>query len=54
MTKERRLRIGIAATRLGATDGVSLELTKWVQVLERLGHECFYFTGISDRPSDRS
>lgn len=54
MGRERKLRIGIVATRLGSTDGVSLELAKWAQVLERIGHECFYFSGESDRPAELS
>jgi len=43
------LRIGIVSTRLGSTDGVSLEAEKWVRVLERLGHRCFYFAGLCDQ-----
>lgn len=48
------LRIGLVSTRFSGTDGVSLETEKWVEVLHRLGHECFYFAGQSDRPIDRS
>lgn len=48
------LRVGIISTRLGSTDGVSLEAEKWSRVLERLGHECFYFAGLCDRPPDVS
>jgi mannosylglucosylglycerate synthase len=47
-------RIGFVSTRFAGTDGVSLETAKWVSVLERLGHTCFYFAGVSDRPTDRS
>ncbi len=50
----RRLRIGFVSTRIAGTDGVSLEIAKWAQVLEGMGHECFYFAGESDRPADRS
>ena len=39
------MRIGFIATRLSGTDGVSLEVAKWVQVLQRLGHETFYCAG---------
>ena len=46
-------RIGVVATRLNGTDGVSLETAKWVTVLERLGHTCFYFAGQSDWPAER-
>lgn len=47
-------RIGIVSTRLAGTDGVSLEVRKWVAVLERLGHECFFFAGELDWPAERS
>ena len=48
------LRIGFVSTRFAGTDGVSLETEKWAAVLERLGHTCYYFSGLSDRPEDRS
>jgi glycosyltransferase involved in cell wall biosynthesis len=48
------LRIGFVSTRIAGTDGVSLEIQKWVDVLSGLGHECFYFAGLCDRPDDRS
>ncbi len=51
---ERPRRIGFVATRISGTDGVSLEIQKWAEVLERLGHACFYIAGQSDRPADRS
>lgn len=47
-------RIGFISTRFKGTDGVSLEAEKWVEVLERLGHTCFYFAGASDTPPERS
>ncbi len=48
-------RIGIVSTRLHGTDGVSLEVVKWVNVLEeRLGHECFFFAGECEWPEDHS
>lgn len=47
-------RIGFISTRLAGTDGVSLETRKWVQVLNRLGHESFYFAGESEWPEERS
>lgn len=46
--------IGFISTRFAGTDGVSLEVTKWATVLERMGHKCFYFAGESDRPEDVS
>jgi len=47
-------RIGFISTRFAGTDGVSLETAKWATVLERLGHKCFYFCGICDRPKEIS
>jgi len=48
------LRIGFVSTRLAGTDGVSLETEKWTEVLQNLGHECFFFAGQCDRPSSHS
>ena len=48
------LHIGFVSTRFGTTDGVSLETEKWTQVLTRLGHQCFFFAGLSDRPAEIS
>ena len=50
----RGLRIGFVSTRLSGTDGVSLESAKWTNVLQELGHTCFYFAGESNRPQERS
>jgi hypothetical protein len=47
-------RIGFISTRFAGTDGVSLETAKWALVLERMGHECFYFCGECDRPQEKS
>ena len=52
MTPSRR--IGFISTRFAGTDGVSLEAAKWATVLERMGHECFYFCGQCDRPGEIS
>ncbi len=49
-----KLHIGFVSTRLGTTDGVSLETEKWTHVLSRLGHQCFFFAGLCDRPADVS
>lgn len=49
-----RHRIGFVSTRLAGTDGVSLETSKWSDVLTELGHECFYLAGESDWPAERS
>jgi mannosylglucosylglycerate synthase len=52
MTPSRR--IGFISTRFAGTDGVSLETSKWAAVLEKMGHECFYFCGQCDRPEEIS
>ena len=48
------LNIGFISFRFQGTDGVSLETSKWAEVLERMGHKCYYFSGLSDRPEARS
>jgi glycosyltransferase involved in cell wall biosynthesis len=48
--KEWPWNIGFISTRLSGTDGVSLESAKWEDVLTKLGYQCFYFVGESDRP----
>jgi glycosyltransferase involved in cell wall biosynthesis len=50
----RSINIGFISFRFLGTDGVSLETSKWAEVLEEMGHKCYYFSGQSDRPSDRS
>jgi glycosyltransferase involved in cell wall biosynthesis len=50
----RPLNIGFISFRFEGTDGVSLETSKWAQILEEMGHTCYYFSGLSDRPDDRS
>ncbi len=52
--RKRIRNIGIVSTRIAGTDGVSLEIRKWVQVLERNGYPCFYLAGELDTPPDRS
>ena len=49
-----QLNVGFISFRFEGTDGVSLETAKWAQVLEEMGHKCFYFSGASDRPEERS
>jgi mannosylglucosylglycerate synthase len=39
------MHIGFISTRLNGTDGVSLEVEKWAEVLRRMGHELFYCAG---------
>ncbi|MDF1825271.1 MAG: glycosyltransferase family 4 protein [Verrucomicrobiales bacterium] len=42
---------GFVSTRFAGTDGVSLESSKWADVLLEMGHECRWFSGMSDRPT---
>ena len=46
--------IGFVSTRFAGTDGVSMESSKWADILEEGGHTCFWFAGEVDRESDRS
>ncbi|MCH7804392.1 MAG: glycosyltransferase family 4 protein [Acidobacteria bacterium] len=52
--EQRFKRVGFISTRIAGTDGVSLEIEKWAEVLERNGYECFYFAGLCDRPAEKS
>jgi glycosyltransferase involved in cell wall biosynthesis len=55
LTKTAAIRhIGFVSTRFQGTDGVSLETAKWRQVLEKMGYECFFFSGLSDWDPDKS
>ena len=47
-------RVAFVSTRIAGTDGVSLEIAKWARVIERMGIECYYITGESDRPAERT
>lgn len=47
-------RIGFVSFRIAGTDGVSLEIGKWTEILERMGYECFFICGHSDRPEDKT
>lgn len=47
-------RIGFVSTRFAGTDGVSLESSKWADVLSADQHACFWYSGRSDRPSESS
>jgi glycosyltransferase involved in cell wall biosynthesis len=53
-SRKKKLHIGFVSTRFAGTDGVSLETNKWAEVLTGLGYDCFYFTGISDKPVEVS
>jgi glycosyltransferase involved in cell wall biosynthesis len=43
------INIGFISTRFAGTDGVSMESSKWAQVLEQGGHRCFWLAGELDR-----
>jgi len=44
-----RKNIGFVSTRFAGTDGVTMEASKWAQVLTRNGHSCYWFAGELDR-----
>lgn len=46
--------IGFVSTRFSGTDGVSLEVAKWAEILTRNRFECYYFAGELDRKKSRS
>ena len=46
--------IGFVSTRFAGTDGVTLESSKWAQVLRKSGHSCFWFAGELDRNPQNS
>ena len=47
-----RFRIGIVSGKMGDVDGVSLETSKWIQVLTELGHSVFTIAGWYRSPID--
>ena len=46
--------IGFVSTRFAGTDGVTLEASKWAEVLDKIGHRCFWFAGELDREPEKS
>ncbi|GHV85172.1 glycosyl transferase [Spirochaetia bacterium] len=55
LTRSQEIRrIGFVSTRFKGTDGVSLETSKWRQVLEKIGYTCYFFSGLSDWEPDKS
>ncbi|MBL7044676.1 MAG: glycosyltransferase family 1 protein, partial [Pirellulaceae bacterium] len=54
LLKREVKRVAFVSTRISGTDGVSLEIAKWADVIERMGVECYYITGLSDRPPDKT
>lgn len=47
-------RIGFISTRFHGTDGVTLEARKWAQLLESMGHSCYWMAGLLDAPPEAS
>lgn len=48
------MNFGFVSTRFAGNDGVSLESSKWAEVLEGAGHRAYWFSGLSDRPAASS
>jgi glycosyltransferase involved in cell wall biosynthesis len=46
--------IGFVSTRFAGTDGVTLEASKWAQVIKKAGHRYFWFAGLLDRSPETS
>jgi mannosylglucosylglycerate synthase len=46
--------IGFVSTRFAGTDGVSLESSKWADVLQQGGHRSFWFAGALNRMAECS
>lgn len=46
--------IGFVSTRFAGTDGVTLESSKWGEVLENIGHSCYWFAGELEKDSEKS
>ena len=52
--KRMHKNIGFVSTRFTGTDGVTLEASKWAQVLKKMGHRYYWFAGILDREPEKS
>ncbi len=49
------MRIGIIIGRIGGVDGVALETEKWIEVLQRMGHDIFILSGqFEERHMDKA
>ena len=46
--------IGFVSTRFAGTDGVSLESSKWAEVLRCGGHHIFWFAGETDKAAEHT
>ncbi len=47
-------KVGFVSTRIAGGDGVSLEISKWASVFEKMGLSCYYIAGKTDRPEEKS
>ncbi len=48
------MNIGFVSTRFSGADGVSLESSKWAEVFEKTGYNCFWFAGELDKKPENS
>ena len=46
--------IGFVSTRFAGTDGVSLEASKWAEIFEKKGYNCFWFAGQLEKNPEKS
>jgi glycosyltransferase involved in cell wall biosynthesis len=46
--------VGFVSTRFAGTDGVSLESSKWADIFQQNGHDCFWFAGELNRENTNS
>lgn len=46
--------IGFVSTRFAGTDGVTLESSKWAEIMKKNGHSCFWFAGELEREPEKS
>ncbi|MCW8892622.1 MAG: glycosyltransferase family 1 protein, partial [Deltaproteobacteria bacterium] len=46
--------IGFVSTRFAGTDGVTLEASKWAEIMVKSGHRCFWFAGELEREPEKS
>jgi mannosylglucosylglycerate synthase len=46
--------IGFVSTRFSGTDGVTLESSKWAEIMKKNGHCCFWFAGELEREAKKS
>ena len=50
----KQLNIGFISTRFAGLDGVSLESTKWAEIMKSFHHNCFWFAGKLDKDPETS